>query len=86
MRARARSAAITAGPSSGSTTADGCPSTPPKRTSGLDAHRVELTTGRDLDLPGAEVRELNFVVYPHVEVDGALHEAVDTDFRFREPS
>jgi len=53
---------------------------------GLDAHRVELTTGRDLDLPGAEVRELNFVVYPHVEVDGALHEAVDTEFRFREPS
>ena len=53
---------------------------------GLDAHRVELTIGRDLDLPGAAVRELNFVVYPHVEVDGALHEAVDTEFRFREPS
>jgi len=53
---------------------------------GLDAHRVEFTIGRDLDLPGAAVGDLNFVVYPHVEVDGALHEAVETEFRFREPS
>ena len=52
---------------------------------GLDAHRVELTVGRDLDLPGAAVEDLNFVVYPHVEVDGALHEAVETELRFREP-
>lgn len=51
----------------------------------LDAHRVELTIGRDLDLPGAAVEDLNFVVYPHVEVDGALHEAVDTELRFHEP-
>lgn len=51
----------------------------------LDAHRVELTVGRDLDLPGAAVAELNFIVYPHVEVDGTLHEAVETAVRFREP-
>jgi hypothetical protein len=51
---------------------------------GLDAHRVELTVGRDLDLPGAAVGDLNFVVYPHVEVDGVLHEAVDTEFRFQD--
>lgn len=50
----------------------------------LDAHRVELTIGRDLDLPGAAVEDLNFVFYPHVEVDGALHEAVDTELRFEE--
>jgi transglutaminase-like putative cysteine protease len=50
----------------------------------LDAHRVELTVGRDLDLPGAAVEDLNFVVYPHVEVDGVLHEAVETELRFRD--
>ncbi|MGH9380192.1 MAG: transglutaminase-like domain-containing protein [Thermoanaerobaculia bacterium] len=50
----------------------------------LDAHRVEFTTGRDLDLPGASVQSLNYVIYPHVEVDGALHEDVRTAFRFKE--
>lgn len=49
---------------------------------GLDADRVELTIGRDLDLPGAAVRELNYLVYPHVEVDGRAHEAVRTELRF----
>jgi hypothetical protein len=47
---------------------------------------VEFTIGRDLDLPGAVVKNLNFVVYPHVEVDGVLHEAVETEVRFREPA
>lgn len=51
---------------------------------GLDAHRVEFTTGRDLDLPGASVTDLNYVIYPHVEVDGAVHEDVETTFLFRE--
>lgn len=51
---------------------------------GLDAHRVEFTIGRDLDLPGAAAAELNYVIYPHVEVDGETHAAVDTEFRFRE--
>lgn len=53
---------------------------------GLDAHRVEFTTGRDLDLPGASVEDLNYVIYPHVEVDGAVHDEVETAFRFRERS
>lgn len=48
----------------------------------LDADRVELTIGRDLDLPGAAVSALNFLVYPHVEVDGRTHEAVATELRF----
>lgn len=51
---------------------------------GLDAHRVEFTTGRDLDLPGASVEDLNYVIYPHVEVDGAPHEDVRTAFHFRD--
>jgi hypothetical protein len=51
---------------------------------GLDADRVELTTGRDLDLPGAIVRGLNFVVHPHVEADGSLHRSVVTRYRFRD--
>lgn len=50
---------------------------------GLDANRVEFTIGRDLDLPGASVAGLNYVVYPHVEVDGEVHEAVETEFSFR---
>ena len=52
----------------------------------LDADRVEFTIGRDLDLPGAVIQDLNFVVYPHVEVDGAVHEAVTTELRFRSPA
>lgn len=51
---------------------------------GLDANRVEFTIGRDLDLPGAAVADLNYVVYPHVEVDGEIHEAVETEFSFRD--
>lgn len=53
---------------------------------GLDAHRVEFTTGRDLNLPGAATEDLNYVIYPHVEVDGAVHDDVETAFRFRERS
>lgn len=52
----------------------------------LDADRVEVTIGRDLDLPGAAVQDLNFVVYPHVEVDGEVHEAVTTRLHVRDPS
>lgn len=53
---------------------------------GLDADRVEFTVGRDLDLPGAAIEDLNFVIYPHVEVDGEVHEAVESEFRFQTAS
>lgn len=51
---------------------------------GLDASRVEFTTGRDIPLPGAASSPLNFVIYPHVEVDSREHDAVETHFSFRE--
>jgi transglutaminase-like putative cysteine protease len=50
----------------------------------LDADRVALTVGRDLDLPGAARRGLNFVAGPHVELDGAAPGAVATDLHVRD--
>jgi transglutaminase-like putative cysteine protease len=37
---------------------------------GLDGDRFQLTTGRDLHLPGAQAGTLNYFVYPYAEVDG----------------
>jgi hypothetical protein len=48
---------------------------------GLDANRIELTTGRDLELRSAS-DPLNFLVYPHVEVDGKPFGGVDKRFSF----
>jgi len=48
---------------------------------GLDANRVEFTTGRDLELRSAS-DPLNFLVYPHVEVDGKPFSGVDKRFSF----
>ncbi|MCH2376066.1 MAG: transglutaminase domain-containing protein [Planctomycetes bacterium] len=43
----------------------------------LSTNRVELTTGRDINLsPRQTSASLNFFIAPHVEVDGKLHEAV----------
>lgn len=46
----------------------------------LDPNRVEFTIGRDIPLPGTDTAEgasLNYAIYPHVEIDGAVyHEAV----------
>jgi transglutaminase-like putative cysteine protease len=51
---------------------------------GLDAHRVEFTIGRDIELPGASASPLNYFIYPHVEVDGRVHEKVLTILRFKD--
>jgi transglutaminase-like putative cysteine protease len=51
---------------------------------GLDADRVEFTLGRDIALPGAEAGPLNYVIYPHVETDGRVHEGVDLTLSFRD--
>lgn len=54
---------------------------------GLDENRVRFTTGRDIpmgNVPGE--KRLNYFIYPHVEVDGHKHEAVDFSLRFKEGS
>ena len=51
---------------------------------GLDANRIEFTTGRDIKLPGSAGAPINYAIYPHVEVNGKLHRDVETRFSFRE--
>ena len=41
---------------------------------GLDANRIQFTTGRDLQLDLSSSGPLNFFVYPHVEVDGVARD------------
>ncbi len=50
---------------------------------GLDEHRVAFTIGRDIKLPGSVAEPLNYVIYPHVEIDGKPHNSVETTFSFR---
>lgn len=50
----------------------------------LDAHRVEFTMGRDFQIPGAAAGPVNFLIYPHVEVDGKVHAGLKRNFSFRE--
>ncbi len=53
---------------------------------GLDANRIQFTVGRDITLPGSALGPVNFSIYPHVEVDGRLHEPVKRRFYFRDVS
>ena len=50
---------------------------------GLDEHRVAFTIGRDIKLPGSVSKPLNYVIYPHVEIDGKIHTNVQTKFYFK---
>ena len=51
---------------------------------GLDANRVEFTVGRDIAIARASAAPLNYVIYPHVEIDGSTHDAVESRFSFRD--
>ncbi len=51
---------------------------------GLDKNRVGFTVGRDIKLPGAAAGPLNYVIYPHVEIDGNQHPKVQTTFSFKD--
>jgi len=51
---------------------------------GLDAHRVSFTVGRDITIPGASAGPQNYVIYPHVEVNGSVWDEVTTNLSFRE--
>jgi transglutaminase-like putative cysteine protease len=50
---------------------------------GLDADRVQFTTGRDLVLPEMEGEPLNFSIYPYVEVNGVASDRAEHSFQFR---
>ncbi len=49
---------------------------------GLDANRVAVSVGRDIQLPRTAAMPLNYVIYPYVEVDGKPHADVTTRFSF----
>ena len=52
---------------------------------GVDANRVQLSTGRDITLsPKQDGPALNYFVYPYIEVDGKAYEKVDKQFSFEE--
>lgn len=50
----------------------------------LDEHRVAFSVGRDIGLPEAKAGPVNFAIYPHVEVQGRVHENVATSFFFED--
>jgi transglutaminase-like putative cysteine protease len=49
---------------------------------GLDADRVEFVLGRDIKLPESASDPVNFIIYPHVEVDGKKHDSVERAFSY----
>ncbi len=51
---------------------------------GLDEHRIAFTLGRDIKLPGSVAEPLNYVIYPHVEIDSKPHKSVNTTFSFKD--
>ena len=51
----------------------------------LTPDRITFSTGRDLQLvPKNDTGLVNFLVYPHVEVDGKLHKGLIKQFRFED--
>jgi transglutaminase-like putative cysteine protease len=51
----------------------------------LTADRVSFTTGRDLQLePAQQSGPVNFLVYPHVEVDGKVHTKFAKRFAYKD--
>ncbi len=51
---------------------------------GLDANRIQFTVGRDITLPCSVAGPLNYIIYPHIEVDGAVHTNIETHLSFRD--
>ncbi|MDP7017713.1 MAG: transglutaminase domain-containing protein [Pirellulaceae bacterium] len=50
----------------------------------LTADRIAFAVGRDLELsPSPRHGPVNFLVYPHVEVEGRVHASLRKEFRFQ---
>ena len=51
----------------------------------LSVNRVLFTSGRDLELdPAPQTGPVNFLIYPHIEVDGSLHTSFSKRFRYED--
>ena len=51
----------------------------------LDENRIYFSRGRDITLtPPQEAGPVNYLIYPYVEVDGAVHDGVEKSFAFRD--
>lgn len=51
----------------------------------FDENRLQITTGRDLQLvPKQEGEPVNIFFYPYVELDGKPFQAIETEFQFKE--
>lgn len=53
---------------------------------GLEADRVAFTIGRDIRIPGTGGDLQNYIIYPHVEIDGRPHSKMKMEFLFSEVS
>jgi hypothetical protein len=51
---------------------------------GLDENRIEFTRGRDIKLPQSNSEQLNYSLFPHVEINGAIHTDGSRNVSYRE--
>ncbi len=51
---------------------------------GLDANRIQFTMGRDIELPESEAEPLNYIIYPHVEINNKIHTKLTHYFSYKE--
>lgn len=49
----------------------------------VDENRVAFTIGRDIKLPGSSGEEVNYSIYPNVEIDDQLYTNVDASFNYK---
>ncbi len=51
----------------------------------VDENRIEFTNGRDIALKPRQIGEpLNYFIYPYVEIDGKVHDAIEMAFEFQD--
>lgn len=48
----------------------------------LDENRIAFSIGRDIKLPHSVTEPVNYIIYPHVEIDGQKHDNVETTVFF----
>ncbi|MGR3220022.1 MAG: transglutaminase-like domain-containing protein, partial [Candidatus Anammoxibacter sp.] len=52
---------------------------------GLDANRVQFTTGRDIRLKhNPEIEPINYFIYPYVQINGKVHTDIECSFWFND--
>ena len=54
---------------------------------GLDANRVQFTTGRDIRIKhNPEIEPINYFIYPYVQINGKVHSDIECSFWFNDLS